>query len=57
MLVERLELHTQATQLHTSGISQLLVAALMQEWGLGGFFDHTIAVSDLYVNPSFLRTE
>ena len=47
-LIERLELHTQATQLHTSGVSQLLVASLIKEWGLEGFNDHTVAVSDLY---------
>ena len=31
-LVERLQLHTQASNLHTCGVAQGLVAALLDKW-------------------------
>jgi len=40
-LIERLELHTQSTLLHPSGISQGVVKALFDEWGgAEGFLKH-----------------
>ena len=55
-LVDRLELHTQATSLHTSGVSQALVLALLRHWGagesvtggLGGFDAHVRSVARFY---------
>ena len=57
-LVDRLELHTQATSLHTSGVSQALVLALLKHWGagdaahgdggLGGFDAHVRGVARFY---------
>lgn len=54
-LIERIELHTQAANLHTSGLSQAWVAALFDNWASmndgnahAGFICHVNAVSDFY---------
>lgn len=54
-LVERIELHTQAANLHTSGLSQVWVAALFDNWASkndgiahGGFIRHVNGVCDFY---------
>ena len=39
-LVEQLNLHTQAVNLHPSGVSQALFLKLMQHWGSDGFETH-----------------
>ena len=46
--VERVELHMQATTLHTSGLSQVVVSELMRKWGPEGFDAHVAMVCDLY---------
>ncbi|KAG1472670.1 hypothetical protein G6F56_001402 [Rhizopus delemar] len=47
-LVERINMHTQATNLQASGISQVMVYQLLTQWGYQGFFDHVKRVSDFY---------
>lgn len=50
-LLERLNYHTQATQLHNSGLSQAVVAKLLQEWDTiseGGFEAHAQKVAEFY---------
>ena len=53
-LIERLELHGQATNLHTSGISQAVTAALFSAWeqnhgdSTRGFIDHCDFVRKFY---------
>lgn len=54
-LIERLELHSQASNLHTSGLPQVLVASLFDDWAAKnngdsyqGFINHVDAVSDFY---------
>lgn len=55
-LIDRLELHQQATSLHTSGVSQAIATALFDHWlehgGTGDrwqrFEEHVAAVSGLY---------
>jgi kynurenine/2-aminoadipate aminotransferase len=39
-LVGNMNLHVQATTLHTSGISQMLAAKLLNHWGVEGFQNH-----------------
>lgn len=47
-LVSRLELHTQAVNLHTCGLSQVAVAKLLRQWGPQGFDAHVVSICDLY---------
>lgn len=54
-LVERLQLHTQASNLHTCGMSQALVAAIFDAWAarhggdaVAGFAAHMRGVADFY---------
>ena len=47
-LVERIVLHSQVTSLHTSGVSQVMVYALLEKWGIQGFLDHVDRVSEFY---------
>ncbi|CEL98170.1 unnamed protein product [Vitrella brassicaformis CCMP3155] len=54
-LIERIELHTQATSLHTSGLSQGLLLALFDHWRRQhdgqperGFQDHVKGVAEHY---------
>ena len=50
-LVARLELHTQAVNLHPCGLSQVAVAKLLERWGPDGFDAHVASICDLYVAP------
>ncbi|KAJ3318931.1 hypothetical protein HDV06_006920 [Boothiomyces sp. JEL0866] len=47
-LVERIVLHGMATNLHPSGVSQLLVHTVLNKWGVNGFLEHTRAVAQFY---------
>ncbi|OQR82886.1 hypothetical protein ACHHYP_15395 [Achlya hypogyna] len=47
-LVERLNLHTQSANLHSSGLSQAVVLALLQKWGEAGWNSHLDMVCDFY---------
>jgi len=47
-LIERLSFHTQATNLHNSGISQVMVSKLFDHWGKRGFDDHAAKVASFY---------
>ena len=47
-LMERLDYHVQATNLHSSGLSQTLVQKLMQSWGVGGFEAHSARAATFY---------
>jgi len=47
-LIHFLNLHQQATELHASGLSQLVTAALFDQWGLDGFRKHVAYVKDFY---------
>mmetsp|Transcript_19969 Transcript_19969/g.28961 ORF Transcript_19969/g.28961 Transcript_19969/m.28961 type:complete len:480 (+) Transcript_19969:1-1440(+) len=49
-LVNQLNLHTQTTNLHASGISQLLAYKLLDYWGLDGFDDHAASTATFYNN-------
>ena len=43
-----MELHQQATSLHSSGVSQAVCAALLSKWGEEGFDEHVESVVALY---------
>ena len=47
-LIERLSFHTQATNLHNSGVSQIMVSKLMDHWGKRGFDEHATKVAKFY---------
>ena len=48
-LVEQLNLHTQAVNLHPSGISQAVLLKLMQHWGAEGFARQVANVCAFYL--------
>ena len=47
-LIERLSFHTQATNLHNSGVSQIMVSKLLDHWGKRGFDEHAKKVAAFY---------
>ena len=47
-LIERLSFHTQATNLHNSGVSQIMVSKLMDHWAKRGFDEHATKVAKFY---------
>jgi kynurenine/2-aminoadipate aminotransferase len=47
-LINRLVLHSQASNLHPSGISQIIVLSILRKWGIQGFLDHVEFVSSFY---------
>lgn len=51
-LVDRIVLHGQASNLHSSGVSQMMVAKLLEKWGVDGFITHTRSVSSFYEEKS-----
>jgi len=48
-LIYHLNLHAQASYLHTSGLSQTVLLNLLQRWGIEGFIGHTDKVSAFYL--------
>jgi kynurenine/2-aminoadipate aminotransferase len=49
-LIDRLELHTQSTLLHPSGLSQAVVAKLFDGWGgAAGYLEHADSVAAFYM--------
>uniref|UniRef100_A0A0B8RQC7 Kynurenine/alpha-aminoadipate aminotransferase, mitochondrial n=1 Tax=Philothamnus irregularis TaxID=1899461 RepID=A0A0B8RQC7_9SAUR len=47
-LIDRVILHIQVSTMHTSTFTQLIIAQLLQQWGLKGFLDHVDSVVDFY---------
>ena len=47
-LVAALDVITSGTNLHTSGISQIVAYKLLQHWGVDGFMSHSRAVASFY---------
>ncbi|XP_013922114.1 PREDICTED: kynurenine/alpha-aminoadipate aminotransferase, mitochondrial [Thamnophis sirtalis] len=47
-LIDRVILHIQVSTMHTSTFTQLIIAQLLQQWGLKGFLDHIDSVVDFY---------
>ncbi|XP_026534670.1 kynurenine/alpha-aminoadipate aminotransferase, mitochondrial isoform X2 [Notechis scutatus] len=47
-LIDRVILHIQVSTMHTSTFTQLMIAQLLQQWGLNGFLDHVDSVVDFY---------
>eukprot|EP00300_Choanocystis_sp_HF-7_P035084 c48357_g1_i1.p1 GENE.c48357_g1_i1~~c48357_g1_i1.p1 ORF type:complete len:444 (+),score=68.00 c48357_g1_i1:20-1351(+) len=47
-LVEQLLLHTQSADMHSSGVSQAVVSALLGQWGAAGFDAHVASVRAFY---------
>jgi kynurenine/2-aminoadipate aminotransferase len=47
-VIERLSFHTQATNLHNSGVSQIMLSKLLDHWGKHGFDEHAKNVASFY---------
>ncbi|KAK9398999.1 kynurenine/alpha-aminoadipate aminotransferase mitochondrial [Crotalus adamanteus] len=47
-LIDRVILHIQVSTMHTSTFTQIMIAQLLQQWGLKGFLDHVESVVDFY---------
>uniref|UniRef100_UPI00398E7823 kynurenine/alpha-aminoadipate aminotransferase, mitochondrial isoform X2 n=1 Tax=Pristiophorus japonicus TaxID=55135 RepID=UPI00398E7823 len=47
-LIDRIVLHIQASTMHTSTFTQLMVVQLLQQWGQNGFLDHVDRVVEFY---------
>eukprot|EP00761_Pharyngomonas_kirbyi_P014099 gb/GECH01014129.1/.p1 GENE.gb/GECH01014129.1/~~gb/GECH01014129.1/.p1 ORF type:complete len:435 (+),score=116.56 gb/GECH01014129.1/:1-1305(+) len=48
VLVQRIQLHMQSESLHTSAMSQTIAAALLNAWGLEGFYKHIRSIQQFY---------
>ncbi|KAJ3117172.1 hypothetical protein HDU96_007725 [Phlyctochytrium bullatum] len=51
-LVERIVLHSQATLLHTSGVSQMVTYHVLNRWGHEGFRVHADQVATFYADKA-----
>ncbi|KAI8899764.1 pyridoxal phosphate-dependent transferase [Globomyces pollinis-pini] len=51
-LIERIILHGMSTNLHPSGVSQMLVYQVLEKWGHDGFIKHTEQVAKFYKERS-----
>eukprot|EP00501_MAST-03F_sp_TOSAG23-6_P000742 GSMAST32.ASY1.ANO1.770.1 assembled CDS len=49
-LIDRLQLHVRSTSLHSSGVSQGLVAGLLKMWGINGFSEHVCSHFNTFIN-------
>jgi kynurenine/2-aminoadipate aminotransferase len=47
-LVEKLNFHVQATNLHNSGVSQAMLQKVLDTWGMDGFQAHCQEVAEFY---------
>ncbi|KAM9329895.1 kynurenine/alpha-aminoadipate aminotransferase, mitochondrial [Gastrophryne carolinensis] len=47
-LIDRITLHMQASTLHTSAFTQVMVFQLLQKWGIEGFMKHIEGVINFY---------
>lgn len=47
-LIEKLNFHIQATNLHNSGVSQVILQKILEKWGEEGLNEHCKQVADFY---------
>ncbi|XP_022084401.1 kynurenine/alpha-aminoadipate aminotransferase, mitochondrial-like [Acanthaster planci] len=47
-LLQRVNMHMQASVLHTGGMAQMLIFKLLEQWGMEGFLNHTDKVAAFY---------
>ncbi|XP_048758464.1 kynurenine/alpha-aminoadipate aminotransferase, mitochondrial-like isoform X1 [Ostrea edulis] len=47
-LLERLELHMQCSVMHASGIAQMILFKVLENWGLDGFLRHAENTAEFY---------
>ncbi|CAO3619078.1 unnamed protein product [Cunninghamella echinulata] len=47
-LIDQINLHSMATNLQASGVSQLMAYELLNKWGYNGFFEHIKEISSFY---------
>nr|XP_022329260.1 kynurenine/alpha-aminoadipate aminotransferase, mitochondrial-like isoform X3 [Crassostrea virginica] len=47
-LLERLELHMQCSVMHASGLSQMALYKVLEDWGIEGFLKHAETTAELY---------
>jgi kynurenine/2-aminoadipate aminotransferase len=55
--IDKIVLHSMASNLHVSGVSQALSLTIFKHWGIAGFLAHTVKVAEFYKSrrDSFLR--
>jgi kynurenine/2-aminoadipate aminotransferase len=56
-LIDKIVLHSMASNLHVSGVSQALSLTIFKYWGIDGFLAHTAKVAEFYKSrrDSFLK--
>lgn len=47
-IVSAIDVQTSGTNLHTSGVSQILAYSLLKSWGMSGLLSHSKAVAEFY---------
>ena len=47
-LIERINLHMQASVLHASSLSQVIAYELLSQWGIQGFMEHVDYIENFY---------
>lgn len=47
-LINQLNIHQQATEMHASGLSQIVIASILKQWGIEGFKNHIEFVKEFY---------
>jgi kynurenine/2-aminoadipate aminotransferase len=47
-LIQRLNMHMQATALHPSGLSQAILLGILESMGMSGLLEHTKKISEFY---------
>jgi tryptophan aminotransferase len=47
-LISAIDVQTSGTNLHTSGVSQILAYSLLKSWGMSGLLSHSKAVAEYY---------
>ncbi|CAG8595469.1 3337_t:CDS:2, partial [Paraglomus occultum] len=47
-IIDRINMHTQATNLHPSSLAQMVIYKLLEQWGVDQFLKHADSVASLY---------
>ncbi|XP_071848039.1 kynurenine/alpha-aminoadipate aminotransferase, mitochondrial-like [Apostichopus japonicus] len=47
-LIYRIQLHMEASVLHSSAVSQMIIFKLLEKWGMDGFLAHSEKVAEFY---------
>ena len=56
-LIERINLHMQASVLHASSLSQVIAYELLSQWGIQGFMEHVDYIENFYRRRRDIMTQ